>query len=292
MISTPWLDSGFFYDTDIHGGDDVLRVVVTIDDLIAEGVPGSVEAKQRYLDRFGGEDSPEYRSRALAQYISSNPFGEMRSDAVDQCMAFDPRFEGLKVASLDSARSDDPDRDECAAAFAQGYDVIEMDAWRSRNLVYTTNRFSLKAREFGAELLRPDANGIGAGPTDMLVDDGWDEDQVEEIIAQARAAEPDRFVNRSTEIMYHFAQRVNNLQCAIPQDQVLRGQCLQIMFKPMKGGKLALVKKPKIKGKKTRSPDRLEACAMATTDSIPGKCDGLLGVLKELNSGSKQARAA
>jgi hypothetical protein len=68
-ISTPSIPDGPFFNRDVKGGPDIIRAVVTIDDLIAEGLEGKAEWKARRLEEWG-ENSPEYQSRAMARYIS------------------------------------------------------------------------------------------------------------------------------------------------------------------------------------------------------------------------------
>ena len=70
-ISTPSIRSGKFYERDMDGGDRVIRVVVTIDDLIRDNVPGKVIWKQEAMVEYGGENSFEYQSRANAAYIDN-----------------------------------------------------------------------------------------------------------------------------------------------------------------------------------------------------------------------------
>lgn len=285
-ISTPWLEDGWYYDMDMNGGDDVIRVVVTIDDLIAEGVPASQEAKDDYLQLYGGEESPEFQSRAMARYISSNPFGDIRSASFDGCVARAPKWEGLRVASLDVARGEEGDEshDESCIALAQGVDVIKLLPFRTADLVKCARRLVVEAKKFDADILRPDANGIGAGPSDILKSEGWPEDGVDEFVAQSAAWEPDRFTDRMTEAAWDFAQRVNRIECSLPDDKTFRKQALQIRFNPVKGGKIQLDKRPKVHGVRPRSPDRLDAGIMATArgSSKPGQ--GLKSLLNRMRS--------
>lgn len=282
--STPWINDGWFYRMDAEGGDKILRVVVTIEDLIDDGVEGSVEAKEDYILLYGGVDSPEYRSRAMAEYISANPFGEIKMEALDDCMEMEPKCEGQKVASLDVARGDEGDlsHDESVVALSHGVDILDVIPFRTRDTVIASRRLSYEAREFGASLLRPDAIGIGAGPTDLLTHEGWEEDQVDEFVANTPANDPERYENRATEAAAQLCERINNRGCSMPQKIELRRQCLQVRFIPRPGGRIGLEKAPKIDGVQMRSPDQFDACSMATAMPISGKSGGLFGYLQKL----------
>lgn len=289
--STPWLESDWFARMDLEGGPDIIRIVVTIDDLIADGIPGSEQQKADYLELFGGEDSPEYRSRAMAEYISASPFGEARSAMVDSAMEREPAWCGRRVAALDVARGDagDTSHDESVIALAQGADVVEIIPFRTRDLVECARRLVAAARDFEADLIRVDANGIGAGPVDIIVAEGWPKSRVEEFVAQSKPYDDSRFENRATEAAWNLIANVNAGRCALPKDTTLRGQVMQIQFTPVAGGKIVVDKTPKFQGARAKSPDRFDAAMMATA---PDKLSGGAGLMSWLASERRRANVA
>lgn len=277
--STPWIEDGWFWEMDVAGPESVIRVVVTIDDLIEDDVPGSEAAKEDCIAQFGGEQSREYLARMRAEYISSSPWSEVTASDVDACMSREPVGEGVRTSSIDFARGpdNDPSHDESVIAHAVGVDVIGLEPFRSDDLAFSVRKFQERAVAHGACRLVPDANGIGAGPTDELTAQGWEDDQVDEFVAQSRAHDSQRFVDRSSEAASEFLDRVRRREIALPYDLVLRRQILQVVLKPVAGGRIKLIKKPKTDGvQATKSPDRFDACIMATSQEPPNPAQGVL----------------
>jgi hypothetical protein len=207
-ISTPSVAYGHFYDRDIthaREGDGIIRKVVTIDDLIAEGIPGKAEWKADRL-LWWGEESDEYQSRALARYLTDSERNLFPPTWVEKAMAL-PRVDpDTKVfGSLDVAGS--VDGDENAAMRGRGFDsngflqVDEIDAWKEPNTMKTRERFLRFVNEDTGER-RPmaiDTVGIGKGLYDSLTEKRH---EVVSFVAQAKANDPTRFFNRKAELAF------------------------------------------------------------------------------------------
>lgn len=207
-ISTPSVAWGHFYDRDItqaREGDGIIRKVVTIDDLIAEGIPGKAEWKADRL-LWWGEDSDEYQSRALARYLTDSERNLFPPTWVEKAMALRHEvLEGKVFAGLDVAGS--VDGDENAIVRGRGFDgdgfleVTGIDAWREPNTMRTRERALRFLNEDTGER-RPmaiDTVGIGKGLYDSLAEKNH---EVVSFVAQAKANDPTRYFNRKAELAF------------------------------------------------------------------------------------------
>ena len=277
-ISTPWTKAGPFYEIDRDGGSDLTRVVVTMADMIENGVEGSEYARQKMAKVCGGEDSPEFLARAMAQYIEPDAgFGGVSAAALDDCMQREPRWDGPVRVGLDVAHS--TDGDESVITVMMGDDCVEQLPLRIRNTNQLASRTVERARYWGAESISVDAIGYGAGPVDDIKEWGWGE-KCHEFVASATPNTPTRFANRATEAAWELIERVNSREIGLPNDPVLRAQFLQVQFNPSEKGKIKLEKAPKIDsgGRKTnaKSPDRFDSLMIACAPPIYANSAGLL----------------
>lgn len=264
-ISTPSIPVGSFHDRDVKGMRDeagnerLIRRVVTIDDLIAEGIPGKPEAKAEALERWG-EDSPEYQSRMLARYIADvegalYPFGW-----VERAISADWKVSGPPVAGFDVAGS--KDGDESVVALAHGpdaegrYDIVSVVGWHERDTMLSKGRALSVA---GQALLRVDVIGIGKGVHDAIAETHR---STEEYRASDAASESDRFVNRKAEDAWHLRTLLERKQIRLPNDDLLRKQLLAMRFQITSAGKIKVVD-PK------DSPDRVDAILIALGSGPP-----------------------
>ncbi len=277
-ISTPWTKRGPFYEIDRDGGPELTRIVVDLQAMIANGVPGSQQAWDKMAKICGGEASPEFLARARARYIEEDAsFGSVDVAALDDCMAKEPAYEGDVTVGLDVARS--TDGDESVITVMMGSDCVEQLALRIRDTHALASRCVERARYWLAESITVDAIGVGGGPVDTIRAWGWT-GKVHEFIQKARPNNPVRFDGRAAEAAWSLVERINAREIALPKDAKLRSQLLQIRFDPVAGGKISLNKCPKFDsmGNATgfTSPDRFDSLMIATAPPIYTDGRGLL----------------
>jgi len=259
-ISTPSIASGSFYERDTAGGEDIIRAVVTIDDLIAEGLPGKAAKKAEWL-REWGLDSPEYQSRALANYIDDAEGALFPYSWIERAMAQQWDGDGPVVAGFDVAGS--KDGDESVVAVAAGpdlhdcYTVTSLVGWRERDTMLSKGR-AIKAA--AGAMLRVDSIGIGKGVHDAIRESGR---VTQEYRASDRARDDTRFLNRKAEDCWRVRGLLEKGMLKLPDDHELKRQMAAMRFEITSAGKIR-VRDP------DDSPDRLDAVVIALSGGPVG----------------------
>ena len=264
-ISTPSVPSGAFYERDVNGGPEVVRGVVTIDDLIAEGLPGKAEWKAARLAEWGA-NSPEYQSRCMARYISDAegalfPFGWVER-AEDAGFAVD----GPPVAGLDVAGSVAGDASALAIVTGpdeQGrYQVKSVTGWHERDTALTRGKALYLARVAGARVLAVDVVGLGQGVADAMRGDGIG---ISSFRASSAAREPDRFANAKAETAWRLRTLLEAGRIAVPKNDALRRELLGMRYQITPQGRIKVIDP-------SDSPDLVDAVliALANASSFSG----------------------
>ncbi len=270
-ISTPSLPSGPFFNRDIKGGADVIRAVVTIDDLIDEGLPGKVEWKQRRLEEWG-ENSAEYQSRALARYIddaegSLYPFGWIER-AMDAGFDVDmPPIAGLDVAG--SVAGDATALSLLAGPDAEGrYRLQRIESWHERDTQTTKGRALALVRNAGATRLRIDCVGIGQGVADSIARDFGG---VERFRASDKPNDATRFTNRKAEVAWHLRGLLEAGLIRLPKHAGLKAELVAERYEINAQGRTRVVDP-------SDSPDLLDSLLIA----LAGRAKAANGAWLEL----------
>ncbi|MBL0220276.1 MAG: hypothetical protein IPQ07_41205 [Myxococcales bacterium] len=277
-ISTPSIQSGKFFERDVNGGDDVLRVVVTIDDLIAEGIPGKAEWKANAIEEYGGETAEEYRARAYAEYMNDAEGALFPLSWVDRAMAQEWTVEGPLLAGFDVAGSQDGDESVVAVA-AIGPELAEVKSltcWRERDTMISKGRARVAA---GGVKLRVDGIGLGKGVLDSLVADGY---PAEEYRASDKPHDTERFANRKAEDAWGVRRRLENGTLRLPADRTLKAQLVAMKYKPLPSGKLQVIDP-------SDSPDRADGVIIALAGRKASKSGGWLELIERENASRKAA---
>ncbi len=277
-ISNPWTCDGWFYSLWESEDPRIIRARVTQKDIIAEGIDGAQEAWDRAASEYG-EGSADFRAMYMAEFINADPLSVVNPARLDDCMRREPSSSGPDIIGVDVAFSSaDSGGNESVISHGRGVDVLEQEAFRTRNTDETAERAMAMARRVGARYIRVDSIGVGAGVVSRIgtaIRQGEWDGEVSEFIESSAAADSSRFVNRAAEAAWAMCERINLVGCSLPNDPVLRSQCLQIRFRPMAGGKWGLEKTPP--GKK--SPDRFDSAMIATSALHVSSDDALYGAL-------------
>jgi len=157
-----------------------------------------------------------------------------------------------RVLAVDVAREGD---DETVVYGLLGTTPIRRQVWGKKETMYTANRVAVEARQFGAEIIVIDANAIGAGPADRLVEMGFD---VLCTMTGAGATDPSRFVNLRAEIWDHAGKMFEAGDVAwMEDDEQLRRELCWPEYRFKAGGRMLIESKEELKSPKRmgKSPD-------------------------------------
>jgi hypothetical protein len=261
-ISTPSIPDGPFFSRDVKG-EDVIRAVVTVDDLIAEGIPGKAEWKKRRLEEWG-EQSPEFQSRAMARYISDAEGSLFPFVWIDRAVAQTFDVPLAPVAGLDVAGS--VAGDETVLALVAGpdeekrYRVRSTTGWHERDTQASRGRALAICREARARVLRVDVIGLGKGLSDSLAQDF----NVEEFRASDRAEDATRFANAKAEKAWFLRSLLEAGRIRLPNSPVLRAQMLGMRYKIDPAGRIRIIDP-------SDSPDHVDAVLIALSGAEESK---------------------
>jgi phage terminase large subunit len=256
-ISTPSIPSGPFFSRDTNGGAGIIRAVVTIDDLIAEGLEGKAEWKAARLEEWG-QNSPEFESRCMARYVSDAegalfPFAWItRAESAGFEVNLTPTA-GLDVAGSIAG-------DASALALVSGPDgqgrfqVRSVTSWHERESAATQGRALHLAREAGCKVLAVDTVGVGFGVHGaMKAEKGIG---IASFKASAASRQPDRFVNTKAEIAWQLRTLLEAGKVALVKHDALRRELLAMRYQITAQGKIKTVDP-------SDSPDLVDAVLIA-----------------------------
>lgn len=267
-ISTPSISAGEFFLRDTGNDVDVIRAVVTIDDLIAEGVGGKENWKKDAL-RDWGLDSPEYQSRALAQYIDNAEGALFPVSWIERAMAQTWEARGPVVAGMDVAGSVDGDAN--AVALIQGPDpstekfqLLSITDWRERDTMVSKGKALLIMRPHGKVRIHVDVQGgIGQGIADQLRAEKY---PAGDYRAAWKPRDPERFVNRKAEDHWRLREAFEREQIRImggAQGQKLLAEARTVQYQVTQAGKIKIIDPED-------SPDLVDALSIAYANAGSG----------------------
>lgn len=261
--STPSIRAGDFYERDIFGAPSVIRLVVTADDLIEEGVPGIAEWKAECARKWG-VDSADYRSRVMGEYIEEGEGALYPFSHVERAMSATWDVDSAPVGGFDCAGS--VDGDENVVALSSGPDDLGRyrfriaGAWKEHDTMVSKGRALALLRAAGAVSVNVDSIGLGKGVHDALA---MDFKACTEYRASDRPEDPVRFVNRKAEDAWNMRELLEKGLARLPADPVVRAQFLAEKYEINAQGKLRVIDP-------SDSPDRHDAILI----SRAGPCGG------------------
>jgi hypothetical protein len=118
-----------------------------------------------------------------------------------------------------------------------------------------------RRREIGAERIRIDIPGMGAGPYDRLKEQGVP--GIEEYNGGNRARNAERFADKRSEDYWGLRKRYEEGSIAHPPDKKLAGQLSGLRYKTNSKGQIMLESKEDMRKRNVASPDRADALCIA-----------------------------
>lgn len=261
-ISTPSIESGAFWERDIRGGPGIIRAVVTIDDLVEEGIPGK-SAWRENARKAWGETSDTYRARAMAEYIQNSEGALFPAGWVEAAMQQSFEVRADPVLGFDVAGSSDGDESVVALAtgpdYGQRYSVRILDAWRERDTMLSKGRALAAARREKARDVRVDTIGLGKGVHDAM---RMEFPRTSAYRATDQPTDRSRFINRKAEDAWFLRELLEAGRIRIGPDSLLKSQLVAMKYQIDRAGRTRIVDP-------ADSPDRVDALLIALAACRP-----------------------
>ena len=264
----------------------VVRIAAADSPNVIEGrtvIPGLIGVTDiEETARDFGIGSNYYRSRILAEFPTQNEealFDRRWLDAAAERWATEPHpsDETETILSVDPARYG---ADETAVCIRRGVHVLAFAAWHHSDTMETIGKLRVLGEQYrvtpywaqGGNPNRAikargrvivDAIGLGAGVLDRLREVGY---RIEEYNSgfKATVALPGiQFANRRAQSFWHLATELQRGRIALPADEKLFDELLQVKARSNSVGKVLLESKDDLRARLGRSPDRADALAMA-----------------------------
>ena len=219
-----------------------------------------------YVDEMAalGTDSHIYQSKVLGKFpdVSDDALFPIRFIRRAQQVYRDGELDGLQRGGfgVDIARYGDAE----TCVYRNRGGVIDLvDSWSKQDTEETADRLDeilgrSRFRDLGAVI---DAVGVGAGVFDKLRRRGRN---VIPFGGGERAMRPERYPNRRTEILWELREAMEDGRVGLdPDDAQLEAQLGRIKWRPISGGRVEIETKEQMRKRGVKSPDRVDAVAMA-----------------------------
>jgi hypothetical protein len=212
--------------------------------------PEWVEDKKRRW----GETSPRYIAKVLGEFpeVGDDTLISPRWIEAAQQRTLDPGPH--TVLAVDVARFGS---DSTVLALVQGPVVRIVGEYAKQRTTETTGRVIAAKREHGADEIRVDGVGVGAGVVDGLVEAGHD---VVDMQSGAAALDSEHFANARAEWWWGLRQRFEDGDIDIdPDDDELAAQLGAMKYKFTARGQIVIESKDDMRKRGLPSPDRADA---------------------------------
>jgi hypothetical protein len=234
-IGTPALRAGDFYERDLNGGENVIRVHVTKDDLIADGIPGQREATADLDQELKRVDYQLWNARRNGEYMEQLEGSLFPLEWINRAMKQTFEIAGDIAMATDVAGSEHGD--ETANYIGTGPDeegryqvryderALEAWSWRERDTMASKDRCLGILRRVGAKRWTIDANMLGKGMFDQAVRDvaGKGVTMIA-YVSQEAPLDKTRFDSRKAEDAWFFRDLLEHELIRLPDSIVLRQQ--------------------------------------------------------------------
>lgn len=261
-ISTPSIETGAFWERDVKGGRGVIRAIVTIDDLVEEGIPGKAVWREN-ARRAWGESSDIYRARAMAEYIQNSEGALFPAGWVETAMNQTFSVQGEPVIGFDVAGSTDGDESAMAIARGPDYDrrfhVRLLECWREQDTMLSRGRALAAALREKARDIKVDTIGLGKGVHDAL---RMSFPRTSPYRATDPSADRSRFMNRKAEDAWFLRELLESGRVRVDRDPLLKAQLISMKYQIDRQGRTRIVDPED-------SPDRVDALLIALAACRP-----------------------
>lgn len=284
LIGNPLSPMGEFYNSFKSEAWHKLHISALDSPNVKAGrsVVSGVVTKQWVDDRKleWGDTNPLYQARVLGDFPTESDDTLISLTNIEQAKDKPMGVTGNRVLGIDVARYG---ADESVVCDFDGYTAKFPIKLRGKSITelsgqiieYLRNNPVAKDFNRGQDWkVFVDDVGLGGGLTDILTDQGYD---VEGIISNARAQNPEMFADVRMEAYWTLAERFRQGTVQIPNDEKLVGQLAGLKYEHTLKGQKRLVSKEKLRAEGIESPDRADSLALS---SWGHKFGGRKGTLK------------
>ena len=220
------------------------------------------EVTQRY-----GEKHPLTRSMIYGEFVDIGLESlVINLTQLQNCHNTPPRFRpGVRIAGVDFAAGGDQN----VICISDGNKILPMIAWREKDTMAAVGRFIVEFKKAGLEAnnIYADASGMGMVMCDALAEAGW---VVNRVNFGATAYDNNAYTNRSAEMWYNMAKRIEDAEIILPEDEDLTAQLTCRRTITNSKGKLGVESKDSMRARGIASPDRADALALCLSSSNSG----------------------
>jgi hypothetical protein len=220
------------------------------------------EVVQRY-----GEKHPLTRSMIYGEFVDIGLESlVINLTQLQNCYNTPPRFKpGVRIAGVDFAAGGDQN----VICISDGNKILPMIAWREKDTMAAVGRFIVEFKKAGLEAnnIYADASGMGMVMCDALAESGW---VVNRVNFGATAYDNNAYTNRSAEMWYGMAKKIEDAEIILPEDEDLTAQLTCRRTITNSKGKLGVESKDSMRARGIASPDRADALALCLSSSNAG----------------------
>jgi hypothetical protein len=220
------------------------------------------EVIQRY-----GEKHPLTRSMIYGEFVDIGLESlVINLTQLQNCHNTPPRFRpGVRIAGVDFAAGGDQN----VICISDGNKILPMIAWREKDTMAAVGRFIVEFKKAGLEAsnIYADASGMGMVMCDALAESGW---VVNRVNFGATAYDNNAYTNRSAEMWYGMAKKIEDAEIILPEDEDLTAQLTCRRTITNSKGKLGVESKDSMRARGIASPDRADALALCLSSSNVG----------------------
>jgi len=254
IASSPGGSSGAFYRAFTKEANMWSKHAVTAFDCPHITQAQIDEVIQRY-----GEKHPLTRSMIYGEFVDIGSESlVINLTQLQNCFNTPPQFKpGTRVAGVDFAAGGDAN----VLCIRDGNKVLPMIAWRERDTMAAVGRFIVEFKKAGLEAsnIYADASGLGMVMCDALAESGW---QVNRVNFGSTAYDNEAYTNRSAEMWYGMAKKIEDAEIILPDDDELTAQLTCRRSMTNSKGKLGVESKDSMRSRGLASPDRADALAL------------------------------
>jgi hypothetical protein len=220
------------------------------------------EVVQRY-----GEKHPLTRSMIYGEFVDIGLESlVINLTQLQNCHNTPPRFKpGVRIAGVDFAAGGDQN----VICISDGNKILPMIAWREKDTMAAVGRFIVEFKKAGLEAsnIYADASGMGMVMCDALAESGW---VVNRVNFGATAYDNNAYTNRSAEMWYGMAKKIEDAEIILPEDEDLTAQLTCRRTITNSKGKLGVESKDSMRARGIASPDRADALALCLSSTNVG----------------------